>query len=370
MLRRVLVGVGSRVRKIMPKKKTRLIKVRKICVFKPGAIGDVLMTTPFLKALRQRFPNAQIDYWVGKNSAFLLAKNQNINRVITFDEHNALGKRAFRMLALAQKVHNTNYDVMFMLDFSYLANVFAAACRVPVTIGFDRGGEGFPLTLSIPYGKVKHQIEYYLDLAYLVGAKRITEPRMEFKLSTDDMKFAEQFFKKHKLNPARTIAIAPGGARNLGQDMPSRRWPAERFAQIAQKLAEQGWQMLLIGRSPGDDEPVPAMLNAAPKAVNAIGNFNYRQSAALMRLSRLLICNDSGPMHVAAAIGTPTVSIFGPTDPRRKAPLGAKHLWLWNPVNNTYADAYADYKDPRLIRNILKVTPGKVLNAVNRLVHS
>ncbi len=124
----------------------------------------------------------------------------------------------------------------------------------------------------------------------------------------------------------------------------------------------------MIGRAPGDSHVVPSMLNAVPKAVNAIAEFNYKQSAALMQLSRVLVCNDSGPMHVAAAVGTPTVSVFGPTDPYRKAPIGPKHLWVWNRINNVYADAYSKYDEPHIINNILKVQPQHVLKAVNKIV--
>lgn len=364
MIRRVLQRITIR------KRKAPALQPKRICVFKIGAMGDVLMSTPMVHALRQRFPRARIDYWTGEAAAPVLQGNHDLDRIIPFPDQTFLKKRVDLAIRLARRIAAQQYDLMLVLDKHWSLGVFGKLCGVPVRIGFDREGEGFAHTVAVPYGARKHEVDFYLDLAYAPGAPKVRQPKLELVIGKQDLAFARRFFRQHRLDPKKTIAIAPAGAKNPGQDMVIRRWPAERFAAVAQALAQDGWQILLIGRSPGDDHVLPTMLGAVPDAVNAIGTFTLRQSAALMKLSRMLICNDSGPMHFAAAVGTPTVSIFGATDPIRKAPRGTKHRWVWNPVDCNRAEVFARYDKPYLIRNILKVQPRQVLQAVRRLLRA
>jgi lipopolysaccharide heptosyltransferase II len=368
VLRRILVGVGKQARRVIRPHTLDLGAVKRICIFKIGAIGDVLMSTPMVHALRQRFPKARIDYWTGQWSAPVLAGNHDLDKVIAFDDAAFYKKRPDLVLTLARQVAAQQYDLMLLLDKHWSLGVFGRLCRVPMRIGFDREGEGFAHTIAVPYGPVKHEIEYYLDLAKAAGARPVMRPKLELTVSAKDHGFAKAFFKKHRLNPQKTIGIVAGGARNPGQQMAIRRWPVERFAEVARALAQAGWQLVLIGKSPGDDDVLPALQRAVPQAVNAIGNFTLHRSSALLKLCRLVICNDSGPMHLAAAVRTPTISIFGATDPHRKAPLGQNHRWLWKPVDCTRAEMYGVYAEPRLLKNILKVQPKHVLTAVRQLV--
>jgi len=367
MMRRIF-RISTRMRKMLPARRIDLGRIKRICIFKIGAIGDVLMSTPMVHALRQRFPRAKIDYWTGRWSAQVLHGNRDLDAVTAFDDAAFYNKRPGLAIRLARQIASRRYDLMFILDKHWSLGTFGKLCSVPVRIGFDREGEGFGHTIAVPYLPVKHEVDYYLDLAYAVGAKKVVQPKLELALSPADKRFALQFFRKHKLNPKQTIAVIPGGAKNPGQDMAMRRWPAERFAAVARALAQEGWQILIAGKSPGDDDAVQPMLKAVPNAVNAVGDLTLQQSSALLRSCRLAICNDSGPMHLAAAVGTPTVSVFGATDPHRKAPRGRQHLWVWNPVDCVKAEVYGRYDEPHLIANILKVQPRHVLAAVRKLL--
>jgi lipopolysaccharide heptosyltransferase II len=369
MLRRVLVRIGSTGRRLIPVRAPDFSRVQRICIFKIGSIGDVLMTTPMLNAIRQRFPKARIDYWTGRYSAEVLLGNRDLDEVVTFDEA-AFNKKKLGMLrSLAKHVAARRYDLMFLPDKHWAMSIFGLWCRVPIRIGFDRGGENLGHTIAVNYWRVKHEVDYYLDLAYAAGAKRVPKPGLFLPLRKEHAGFAKAFFAKHKLVAGRTIAFAAGGARNPGQNMASRRWPTERFAEVARQMMKDGWQVLLIGKSPSDDEATNRMLAAVPGAVDATrSGMTIKQTAALIKKSRLLICNDTGPMHIAAAVGTPTVSVFGPTDPRRKAPRGDNHLWVWRPVECTRAEVYGVYDDPRIANNILKVQPKDVLAAARQLL--
>ncbi len=358
------------------KKTIRVVKVKKvvdfkptkICIFKIGAIGDVILTTPMVHALRQRYPKAIIDYWVGEWSAKALKGNRDINHVFAFDDATFFKKRVDLVIGLARQIASQHYDAMFILDKHWSLATFGRLCNVPVRIGFDRNGEGFAHTIKVPYGPAKHEVDYYLELAYKAGAKKVLQPKLEFPLSSDDKKFANNFFKQRGLNSKKTIGIVPGGAKNPGQIVAIKRWPAEYFAIVAQALRKEGYQILLIGRSPGDDDALKIMQESVPDVISAIKDFSLQQSGALMQKCRLVICNDSGPLHMAAAVGTPTVSVFGPTDPKRWAPRGKKHLWIWNPIECTRAMMYGKYDEQHVIENILKIQPAHVLKAVHKML--
>ncbi len=325
MIKRMVFKVGSIARRAL-QKRPDLRQAKRICIFKVGAIGDVLMTTPLVRAIRARFPNAHIEYWVGQWSAPVLKGNPRIDKVIGFDEKAILKRSPLAVHRLVHAIRRQHYDVMFVLDFSYLANLFAAWCKVPIRIGFDRNGEGFANTLAAPYGKRVHDIDSYLGIARLIGVKNPSQ-RMELFLTPAEEHLAKVFFKKHQLVPGKTICIAPGGAKNPGMTLNIKRWPAERFAAAAEALTRKGWQILLIGGP--DDVEAARIVRQRVAAVDATGEFPLRMSAALIKQCAWFICNDSGPMHLSTAIGTPTVAIFGPTDPKKLAPQGTKCRILW-----------------------------------------
>lgn len=136
----------------------------KILVFKLGAIGDVLMTTPFLRALREKYPDAEIVYYIGEWSSEVLKFNKRISRMEVFDEKPIYKADVKALLALRKRIKKEKFDMAFILEKSKTANLFIWSCGIKERIGFDRNGEGFPNTKNVKYGVVKHEIEYYLEL--------------------------------------------------------------------------------------------------------------------------------------------------------------------------------------------------------------
>lgn len=306
-------------------------KIRKIIIFKSGAIGDVLQASQFIHKVRDLFPKAKITYYVGKWSAGVLENNPNIDKIVSFDESILFKKDVIKINRLSAEIRKQEFDLMFILDKSYLANLFAWHCNVPIRVGFDRYGEGFPNTINILYNTVQNEVAYYNKLAYAVGAKQThnKENTHELYLRPNHERFAEQFIRQNKLNRDKLICIAPGGADNPGQSMSTRRWPAEKFKNLIDKLIAPGYDVLIIGSKA--DMKYTSDFN--PHAVNAMGKSNLLESAALIKQSKLLICNDSAPLFMGSAVGTKTLSLFGVTDPRRKAPASLGHKYIWNKPN-------------------------------------
>ncbi|MBW2981182.1 lipopolysaccharide heptosyltransferase II [Candidatus Woesearchaeota archaeon] len=301
-------------------RKAEIVKPRKILIIRSGAIGDVLMTTPLIKSIRSRFPKSEISYLCGKWSKEAIETNHDVDKLIVFDDDIIFKKKLFRVFKLVKKIKKQKFDLCFILDKSYLWNLFAYFCRVPVRIGFDRFGEGFSNTHNVRYDGSKHEVDYYLDIARLINAK--VYDKMEFFVAKKDVIFADKFFSRNKLS--NVIGIAPGGAGNPGQKMFAKRWPKGKYEKLIEVLLKKHDIILFGGKN--DVEITREILNNLRnkglnnKILDTAGKVNLKQTAALMKKCKLVISNDSGPMHLAVAVGAPLIAIFGPTDPKRFGP--------------------------------------------------
>src|SRR3989338_1074345 len=154
---------------------------KKILIIRSGAVGDVLMTTPLVKAVRKRFPKAKISYLVGNWSKDVLKNNPYVDSIISFNDSIIFKRDILKILALIKKLRREKFDICFILDKSHWWNMLAYACRIKTRIGFNRNGEGFINTLSVDYKGEKNELEYYLDIAKLLKIK-IKDKRLELFL--------------------------------------------------------------------------------------------------------------------------------------------------------------------------------------------
>ncbi|HLD88868.1 MAG TPA: lipopolysaccharide heptosyltransferase II [Candidatus Nanoarchaeia archaeon] len=324
-------------------------KARKILLIKSGAIGDVLMTTPLVRALRINFPKAEIHYYTGKWSAPVLEGNRNIDKIKTFDDNIIFRKKILKLLKLRKEIMKEKYDVCFVLDWSYLAGMFVLSCRIPVRVGFDRKGEGIFHTTKVHYSDEKHDIKYYLDLARAIGAKKEADNyNMEIFISKKEKKKMEEIARKIW---GKTIGLVPGGAKNPGQTLQAKRWAADKYAELAKKiLSETNFNIILFGGVSDieiNKKIGKKIAKISGRTFDFAGKLNLKETAALMKKCQIIVCNDSGPMHLASAVSTPVLSIFGPTNPKKLAPIGENNLYLWKK-----ARGMAVYKNGKLSRGV------------------
>lgn len=363
-MRGLIVALGKLVRPILSRKKN--VDVNRICVFKTGAMGDVLLSTAFVRALREKYPNAVIDYWTGDWASISLKGNTRLNNVFTFDPKFTYGgylSGISKLLGLAKQIRSHEYDVMFSLDKDWKAMCFGRfLCKPKYHVGFDRHGEGFANNYSVPYLTTirKNEIEYYLDLLKAVGGSS-SNTQTELFLKWEHEKYAEEFLKKHGIKDP--IGINPTGG-NPGQPITGRQWPLNRFVELGKKLGEEGHQILLFG-GPSDQPKLKELFKGTNAVV--VDSPTLLHAAAVLKKCKLFVCIDSSLMHVAYAVHTPTVSIFGRTDPIRKAPPGKNHKYVWHPMACQEAEVFAIYND-ELDANITKVQVSEVLDSMHRLL--
>jgi lipopolysaccharide heptosyltransferase I len=283
----------------------------RILIIKPSAIGDVVHALPVLNLLRRRWPASHISWLVTPACAGLVERHPMVDEVIRF-ERKELGKgwrsprAAADLIRFTRDLGRRKFDLVIDLQGLFRSGWLAFATGAPVRVGPANAREGAWLfyTHRVPTGPVEqHAIERYLTVAQAVGCER---GPVEFPFAVDD---EDRAYVKG-LTPARYAVLMPGA------NWATKQWPVERFAALVGPLRERfGLESVVAG---GPD--VAALAEKVPAAANLAGRTNLRQLVALLERAELVVANDSGPMHVAAALGRPLVTPFGPTNPVRTGP--------------------------------------------------
>jgi len=298
---------------------------QRILVRSTNWVGDAVMSIPALEALRAQFPRAEIVLlskpWVSE----LFWHHPAVNRQIIYkpkSEHQ--GPRGF--LKLVDEIRAEKFDAAVLFQNAFQAAWMAWLARIPLRIGYARDARSFLLhdaiepPLPAAYG---HQALYYLQLLFRAGL--IASPRpvdeIRIRLADEEKAWALRKLDALGLGGQRFIVgIAPGAAFG-----PAKRWLPERFAGLADRLiGALNADVLIFGSAA--ERPLAEEIASAMKHTPTIvaGETSLRELLSLMAGCRLIVANDSGPMHLAAAMGIPLVAIFGSTDERATGPLGTR----------------------------------------------
>lgn len=309
----------------MPRPERRTVdpaRVRRVLAIRHRAGGDLLLATPAFHALRQGFPDASIEILTACGLASLLDGNPDVDRVLAFDRRSLLSQ-ALLYVQLARG----DYDVVLDLVSNPRSAFMTALTRAAVRVGFDLPGRSWAYTHHLPREPVgpqgpvlRYAPEAALDQVRLLGL-RANDVSPQIRVRRDAAAAMDEWLARAGLHGERpVVACVPGGS------WPAKTWPAERFAAALDVLAEEADVIWLWG--PGEralaEECRARMRNASHVAPET----DWQGLGALLRRCQLLVGNDSGPKHVAVALGVPTVTIFGPTHPRTWHPPSGPHTAL------------------------------------------
>jgi len=302
-----------------------------ILIIKPCCLGDVLMATPVIAALRRAFPRARIDFAVGGWSRAMVENNPRLDGLVDCGRVGSGSRYTWRKyLDLVRRIRAGGYEACFVLARSPLINLLPYLGGVPQRVGLDSRGRGFSLTVGVPVSGLKHEAELYLDTVRAVGIE-VNEPRLEFYPTEEDRRHVAEMLRAEPKIPL--VVIHPAGGSNPGMTLSAKRWPPQRFAALADRLIEErGAQVLLVGGP--DDGPIAAAIKDGMRQepCDLTGQLTFGQLGALLERCDLFIGNDTGAMHLAVAVGAPVVAIFGPSDPRTYGPYGENSVALWHDV--------------------------------------
>ena len=297
------------------------------------------MTTPLLEVIQQHYPNAHITYVAGNWSKVIAEHHPAVQEVLDCGTVGIPGRYHLSdYMKLAGQLRQRHFDLAFVLDRSPMLTLLPWLANIPRRVGPDSLGRGFPLTDRVPVStsrtQLQHQADIYLDLARALQLP-IGHPRMRF-VPTE----AERAGIQLPENPVKTIArvaVFPGGGSNPGMQLTTKRWSLDGYREIVRRLVQDlHMQVLLIGGKEDFElnESLLAPLDVPPGSVlNLAGQTSFGQTAAYLESCVLFIGNDSSPMHLAAAVGTPVIAIFGPTSPQEYGPYPLddhKHIAIWH----------------------------------------
>ncbi|HPI36845.1 MAG TPA: glycosyltransferase family 9 protein [Ignavibacteriaceae bacterium] len=292
-------------------------KVGKILIIKLKGIGDVVLSTIVLDNLIKDFPNAKIDYLTENPSLPLLQKNSSVNNVHVFRNEGT-----FSGLNLIRKIATERYDLIFDFYSNPRTALITFLSGAKYRAGFPYRGRKYAYNLFGPEERGKfHAAQLHLELLKMIGLS-VSHNNLHAGIDENDTKFASDFFCKNFDSDDFVVGISPSG----GWD--SKKYPPEKFVELLNSLSAIYNVKFLILWGPGDAEDAEIIFNSTKNKSAIAPKSTIRQMAALIQKCKVLIANDSGPMHISTAVGTPTLSIHGPTSPQLQGPYGEKHEWV------------------------------------------
>lgn len=310
---------------------------KKILFMKFCCIGDVLFTTPAVNAIKRAFPSAYTAYMTGEWSKNVLMNNPYIDEVIVFDAPVSVKnrfKKVFNILIEIVKLRRKRFDILINFHRSFFTALFGFLAGIPTRVGFGGNVSSLLLTNSIPFNAEKHEVDRYLDIVRSIGVASGVY-KMEIFPTEKDKNTVASILKKEGLKEKHEpwIAIAPGGGINpLTPKFFNKRWTADRFAQLGDLLSDEyGAKVILVGGVTDIEICIAVSDMMKHKSIIIAGRMEIRETAAFFSMCDLFIGNDSGPLYIAATC-IPTISIFGPSDPRLVAPRGKEHHYIWKGI--------------------------------------
>ncbi len=302
--------------------------VRRILLIKPSSLGDIIHALPTLSALRRRFVHAHIRWLVKREWAEILVGHPDLTDVIAGD----LGWRQWPRLVA--RLRRDRYDLVLDLQGLFRSGLLARLTGAPIRVGFAGGREGsprfysdlvhLPVSEAVPWRLIPmHAVDRNLALAAYIGAD-VTKPEFRFPDLEEETGRMEKVLTEGGIAPDEpVVAFAPVDRHRL------RSWPLERYAEAAQRLTRMGIGKILLLGTAGQRDIVPPFIKKVPSGlIDLVGRTTIRELAVLLRRAHLLVANDSAPLHLAAALGTPVIGLFGPTSVVRAGPYGVHHRAL------------------------------------------
>lgn len=282
-------------------------------------LGDAVMTTPALAGLRGAFPGARIVLLARPLVAELFRHHSDVDEVMVYERpgrhEGALGR-----LRLAGELRRRRFDGALLLQNAFDAALIAFLGRIRERAGYPTDGRRILLTLPVPLTPgilERHEVEYYLCLLDGLGIPRPVPASLKLSVTEEEKEAMATRLASLGIDwGAPIVAINPGATYGS-----AKRWYPDRFAAVADTLSEEWGAAVVVVGSPAEAPLAGEIEVAARRGVaNLAGKTTVREMMALLSLSSFLVTNDSGPMHIGAALGVPLVAIFGPTDWRRTSP--------------------------------------------------
>ena len=333
-----------------------LDKIERILIIRLAPLGETVLTTPVIRALRQRFRDAYIAYMVAPTREDLVAANPHLNEVLTY--HASVPK-------LIYQIARRRFQMVLVLQPTFRLVLHTFLARIPFRVGFETNAGGQKLlSLAVPNHTAQHETQRYLDVVRALGIQ-VTDSEPEVFVDSVGTAWIDNFLESHKLNDSRPIVgLNPGAATAY------RRWEASNFAVLGDRLHETYRAHIVITTGPREADLATQVAKQMSHPAVIVNQATVMELSALLQRCHLYISNDTGPMHLSTAVKTPTVAVFGASNLIQWAPPWDKHAVVAPttcPFMKTLSSKAWDAQTDRARQNLGAITPEAVMAAVENL---
>jgi len=308
---------------VIDKNRINKQEINRIIVRATNWVGDMVMSLPALEAIRDNFPQSQITVLAKPWVEDMLRSHPAVDRIITLNKGQGFISDIFEILSVVQEIRRSKFDLAVLFQNAFEAALLAFLGGVRYRVGYNTDARGILLTHPVkrdPEIMKRHQVEYYLAiLSSMHWPAEKREPRLF--IAENDQQKAETLLKQGGMGDKQILlGLCPGAIYG-----PAKRWPAERFAAIGDRAAKT-WQagVILFGSAKEREICQQVAQNMEQPLLDLGGSTKLGEAVAVMQKCHFILTNDSGLMHVAAALGRPLAAIFGSTNPVTTGPASKK----------------------------------------------
>jgi heptosyltransferase-3 len=296
-------------------------------------VGDVLCCTPAIRALRRAFPRAYIAGLVVRYSQDAITGNPDLDEVFIYEKAKHRPDRnriisLYKQFLVERGLRKKRFDLAIGLrsTFSWSEAWLVYFTGAPFRVGYepDRKKDwefAFFYNFRVPPPPQEHEVEKTLRLAERIGVPP-AEKNLIVTIPEEDKRVAESFLRENSVDPQRLIGF------HLSSRVPANRWNQEKFAELAQRIIQEDGKTVVLTWGPGDEDRAERVRTRGGAGIILFPTPNFKRLGAIQERCRVFVSPDGGAMHFATAVGTPTVGLFGKTNPQYWAPWGDGHVAL------------------------------------------
>ena len=308
-------------------------RIRRLLVVRNDNVGDVLCCTPAIRALRKAFPRAYLAALVVGYSQDAITGNPDLDEVFVYEKakHRPDRNRVvslFKQFQVEYRLKKKDFDLVIGLrsSFSWAEAWLVYFTGAPFRLGYDPGRGrnrkfAFFYNLRVPAAPQAHEVERALYLVKTLGVQP-AEKHLTVTIPQAERELAESFLHQRKIDPRNLIGF------HLSSRLPANRWSPEKFVALATRLVREGGKIVVLTWGPGDEDKAGEIQKRAGDGVYLFPTPSFKRLGAIQQCCRAFVSPDGGAMHFSTAVGTPTVGLFGKTNPENWAPWGDGHVAL------------------------------------------
>ena len=287
-------------------------------------LGDLIFATPFIKNLRDKYPEARIDFVANAKFASVIENNPHLDNVYSYNKSWSI----LKSWQFARKLSTNNYDLGLNIHGNWRTALLMKVIDPDYSVGFGDKGRGIFLDKELTRLEEAHMVEVYRQFLRDLEFLELPEADLELEVEASVTTNVEELLASYNLDSAeRLIALNTGGS------WPTKRWPKEKFAALADKLIKKEVGEVIFTGGSSDIERVDEIKEMMDgEVVSLAGETTLKELAALAKEIDVMVSGDSGPVHVTAAVGTPTITLFGPSNEKKYQPYGEQHKIITNQV--------------------------------------